>query len=146
VSVLGNPEQIQVAIRPWRAPRSGAAILGVIILACGLFGLASRASHFLNTWRCGQILNQDVLAHLTAVPPGQGPVRFIWTGRCEEGYCHSTYLVNPVIIFPLDLNLPWLKARFPGIEMQQLHGVPTGPRQPGDMILDGHDLPPQPAW
>jgi hypothetical protein len=124
----------------------GAAILGVIILACGLFGLASRANHFRNTWRWGQIINHDVLEHLTALPPGQRLVRFIWTERYEKGYCYCTYLVTPAITFPLEPNFPWLKVRFPGIEMEELHGVPTGPGRPGDMILDGHDLPPQPAW
>ena len=146
VSVSESPEQPHVVIRPWRAPRMGAAIMGVIILACGLFGLASRANHFRNTWRCGQILNHDVLEHLTALPTGQGLVRFIWTERCEKGYCYSTYLVTPPLTFPLDLNFPWLKVRFPEIDMEELHGVPTGPGRPGDMILDGHDLPPQPAW
>jgi hypothetical protein len=139
-------EQSYVIIRLWRAPRVAAAILGVIILACGVFGLASRASHFRNTWRCGQILNHDVLEHLTALPPGQRLVRFIWTEDCEKGYSYSTYLVTPALTFPLDLNFPWLKMRFPGIQMEELHGVPTGPGRPGDMIIDGHDLPPQPAW
>jgi hypothetical protein len=146
MSVSGSPEQPHVVIRPWRVPRMGAAILGVIILACGLFGLASRANHFRNTWRCGQILNRDVLEHLTTLPPSQKLVRFIWAERCEKGYSYSTYLVTPALIFPFDLNFPWLKVRFPGIDMEELHGVPTGPGRPGDMILDGHDLPPQPAW
>jgi len=147
ISDLGNcgPERART-VRAWRAPRTSAVILGVIIVACGCFGLASRASHFRNTWCCGQILNRDVLAHLKTAPPGRGVVRFIWAERCQGGYCHSTYLVNPTIIFPLDLNFPWLKARFPGIEMQELRSLPAGPGQPGDLILDGHDLPPQPAW
>ena len=146
VDVSESLEQSRMVIRPWRAPRLGAAILGVIILACGLFGLASRADHFRNTWRCGQILNHDVLEHLTALPPGQRVVRFIWAERCESGYSYCTYLVTPALILPLELNFPWLKSRFPGIGMEVLHGVPADAGRPGDMILDGHDLPPQPAW
>jgi hypothetical protein len=146
VSVSESPKQPHVVIRPWRAPRLTAAILGVIILACGLFGLASRANHFHNTWRWSQIINHDVLQHLTGLPPGQRLVRFIWTERSEEGYSYCTYLVTPALTFPLEPNFPWLKVRFPGIDMEELHGVPSGPGQHGDMILDGHDLPPQPAW
>jgi hypothetical protein len=142
---LGRAARPEV-IRPWRAPRMGAAILGVIILACGLFGLASRANHFRNTWRWSQILNQDVLEHLTGLPPGQRSVRFIWTERSEQAYSYCTYLVTPALTFPLEPNFPWLKVRFPGIDMEELHGVPAGPGRPGDMILDGHDLPAQPAW
>jgi hypothetical protein len=54
--------------------------------------------------------------------------------------------MTPAETYMVEASIPWLKLRFPGHEMEELHGVPADAGQPGDLILDGKDLPPHPVW
>ena len=83
-----------------REVERGAIGLGgsaLVLIACGVYGVASRSYHFRVTWTYAAELNRVLLDHQRSLPADKNRVINVYLPpACTEGLVHSQYVETPL--------------------------------------------------
>jgi hypothetical protein len=127
--------------------RAIVVVAAVTLIACGAYGVASRAYHFGVTWTYAAELNRRLLNHQRSLPSDKDRVATVFLpSACTEGAIHSQYVSPPADALNLGMTEAWLNFHDPLRRMRLVRGMPTAPLAPGDMVLDCAGLPRRQHW
>ena len=136
----------------WNAGRLVLVGAALVLIACGVYGVASRSYHFRVTWTYAAELNRVLLDHQRSLPADKNRVINVYLPpACTEGLVHSQYVETPLdalcagklYLKPIET---WFNRHDPLRRMRLVWGRQTAPLAPGDLVLDCAGLPHRQHW
>ena len=121
----------------------------LVLIAVGLYGVASRTYQFSLTWYYTRELNRIVLTHQASLPqqkPGEAPAYIYFPSSCYTGHIYGQIMIRPLQSLSIQWMQSWLNKADPKHPLRIVLQPQSSMRSGIDLVVDCTQFPKRQDW